>query len=330
MIDLFFVGRRVGDRLRPSRCGLRMCFNDRFSAGVIDFFFVDRSVADRLCPWRCRLWMCFDGGFGAGVINFIIVDGRSVADRLCPRRCRLWMCFDGGFSAGVISFIFVDGRSVADRLDPRMCGEFVGFRCWRMGGISMEVFQRVNPDFLMSDWFDSVSDNDFDMVSLKPFDAEPMAMLVVDEMVHFAMSKRMVPFVTMQLMAVEVMVEKMPATHKNKQIWRKSKIKIHRDTLAMKFPAAADKHRSGRNGSPAHVTFPMPPDHPRGRIFISRDPDPAAPEHPASIMEGDRTPGMFRFPLHSAIGIHPVTIVEIGAPPGREASGNPTPRVELR
>lgn len=98
----------------------------------------------------------------------------------------------------------------------------------------------------------------------------------------------------------------------------------------MEFPAAADKRRSEWDGSPPHVAFAMPPNHPRGSIFIRRYPQPTSPENPAPIMKGDCAPGMFRFPIHPAIGIHPVAAIEIRPPTGGQAVRNPTPCAKLR
>ena len=98
----------------------------------------------------------------------------------------------------------------------------------------------------------------------------------------------------------------------------------------MEFPATGHKRRSERNGSPTHVAFAMPPDHPRGCIFIGRYPQPASPENPASIMKRNCAPRVFRFPKHPAVGIHPVAAIEIRPPTGGQAVRNPTPCAKLR
>ena len=70
--------------------------------------------------------------------------------------------------------------------------------------------------FFMADRFHFAADNNFHSRPLKAFDPEPMAMLIVHKMVHFAMGKGAMPFLAMHLMAVEVAVEKVVASHKNK------------------------------------------------------------------------------------------------------------------
>jgi len=114
----------------------------------------------------------------------------------------------GGLATAMLGFVFMGGP-MGSRLNARMGRTFVD-------SVVMEVFEGVHLHFFMADWFHFVADNNFYARPLKPFDPEPVAVLIVHKMVHLAMGKGPMPFLAMHLVAVEVAVEKMVATYKNK------------------------------------------------------------------------------------------------------------------
>ena len=185
-----------------------MCFRSRFADRVDDFFFMRRRVGDRFDRRRAHLGLA--GWFVDRVANFFFM-GRGVSGRFGWGMRGSLVRGAGGLATAMIGFIFMGGP-MGSRLNARMGRTFVD-------SVVMEVFEGVHPHFFMADWFHFAADNNFHARPLKPFDPEPVAVLIVHKMVHFAMGKGAMPFLAMHLMAVEVAIQKMTAAHENKQGW---------------------------------------------------------------------------------------------------------------
>ena len=167
-----------------------MCFRSRFADRVDDFFFMRRRVGDRFGWRRARLGL--NGRLTDRVDDFFFMR-RRVGNRFGWR-----MRGAGGLATAMLGFVCMGGP-MRRRLNVCM-------RRSLMDGVVMEVFQCMAPHFFMADNLDFVADNQFHAIALKPFDPEPVAMLIVHKMVHFTMRKGAMPFFAMHLMAVEVAI----------------------------------------------------------------------------------------------------------------------------
>jgi len=160
-----------------------MCFRSRFTDRVDDFFFMHGCVGDRFDRRRAHLGLA--GWFVDRVANFFFM-GRGVRGRFGWGMRGSLVRGAGGLATAMIGFIFMGGP-MGSRLN-------VPVRRSLMDGVVMEIFEGVHPHFFMADNFDFVADNNFYARPLKPFDPEPVAVLIVHKMVHFAMGESMVPF----------------------------------------------------------------------------------------------------------------------------------------